>query len=166
MLLRQGNQFVAASGGSVHLTPEFVRFFNSLALMSESLYPAGATQPRMVYSLRESTRNNVPSLSITIDGETLTGSGNRKQFNWPGTSQGLKLASGPLTLASFDGVWGVFHFMSRAQWTNAGGNYVLEFPVEVAGQVQNRIWYETDAASANVFNRKLNAGRCVRFAAR
>jgi type VI secretion system protein ImpL len=169
VMVQQGTQYVAANTGSLRITPEFQRFFNTVAEFSQSLYPAGSQQPRVTYTLTELPRNAVQGLSITIDGETLSGSGARKQFVWPGNAQGMKLNGAGLgvPLATFDGLWGVFQFMSRARWTTTGpGSYELEFPLQFAGQTSVTVRYGLESANAALFQRRLAATRCVRQAAR
>ncbi len=165
VLVQQGSQYVASSTGSLRITPEFQRFFSSVATFSQSMYPGGSPQPRVTYTLRESPRNTVQGLTITIDGETLSGSGPRKPFTWPGSAQGVKLSVSGLQLASFDGVWGIFRFLSLANWKGSGSNYELEYPVKFAGQ-QTPVWFDLETANAAILKGDLAHVRCVRTAAR
>ena len=88
----------------------------------------------MSYSLRQSTKNTVEGLAINIDGETLSGSGVSKTFTWPGNAQGVKITGKNLIFPSWDGLWGVFRFMSSVKKQEAGGTTELLLPLEVGGQ--------------------------------
>ena len=165
VLVQQGSQYVASSTGSLHITPDFQRFFNSVAAFSHAMYPGGSPQPRLTYTLRESPRNTVQGLTMAIDGETLSGSGPRKPFTWPGSAQGVKLSVSGLQLASFDGIWGIFRFLSLANWKGSGSNYELEYPLKFAGQ-QTPVWFDLETTNAAILRGDLARVRCVRTAAR
>lgn len=166
VLLPQGSMYVATNTGTAHITPEFQRFFNTVADFSHAFYPGSSPQPRVAYTLTQSPQNNVNGLSITIDGDTLAGSGQRKQFTWPGSGQGLRLTSAAGDLASFTGTWAIYRFLAAAHWSKSGAGTLLEYPFGAAGQTPLSPKYELDGGGAFELQRRLAATRCVRVAAR
>ncbi len=122
LLTKQGSQYVAASGGTVTLQQPFVNSFNRLAQFSTALY-AGGPDPHFTYTLQPVPSAGIQSMTLNIDGETLTyngGSGAAKQFTWPGTQSGVQATyNGTYGWARYQGLWGVFRFLAKAD-TPAG----------------------------------------------
>lgn len=164
-LVKQGSSYVALNNGPVRITPDFVRFFNSIAGFSEAFYPNGSPQANLSYSLRELPENK-EGLTTSIDGRILNNPGARNQFAWPGTGQGVQLSAKSGDLPQFPGLWGVFAFLGNRdmQWKPAGSVYQLDLPIVSAGQRVGDLRYELDMANAAVF-RNLPHGRCVRAVA-
>ena len=139
VLVKQGPQYVPT--GEVPLTPAFVSFFNNAARLSEVLYKGGP-DPKLAYTLTPLKSEGIQGLTLTIDGQTLTSGGSGgagKQFTWPGTTPGSKLAGkfgGPdLNFFSYDGLWSAFRLMGEAErWEPAGSGYNLEWVVRLGGK--------------------------------
>jgi len=110
---------------------------NHAALISEALYPGGSQQVRFNYSLRQLPSPGVSQLSLTIDGQTLTGTGQTQQFAWTGTNSSVQgtvnYTGGSLVFANQQGLWAPFHFLQRATW-GQGPTPTLDWPLEVAGE--------------------------------
>ncbi len=128
-LVRAGSQYAPAAGSSVHLTPAFIRFFNRAAALSAALYPNGAREPHLSYSLRALPSEGLQSLTLDIDGVILksTGAGGPStQFTWPGASAHNARLTGSLGgpelgYESYDGLWAVFRFFGDADHSTASG---------------------------------------------
>jgi type VI secretion system protein ImpL len=143
LLSKQGAQYVAAPNGPMQLTPQFVGFFNRAAVFSEALYPGGAAEPRLSYSLTPLRTDGIQALTLIIDGQTFKSSGQggaAKQFTWPGASaHEAKLTGkfgGPdLALLSYEGVWAAFQFFGEAErWQSSGTGYNLEWVIRIGGK--------------------------------
>lgn len=168
LLVKLGNTYApAATTGSVHLAPNFVHFFNTVAAFSEAIYPNGSPQPRLGYTLVESADNKIEGLSTAIDGRTLQAPGARSQFEWPGTGQGVQIsAKNGLLLPQFPGALGIFAFLGNRdmQWKPAGATYQLDLPIISAGQRVGDLRYEIDVTAGNVF-RNMPRGGCAKAVA-
>jgi type VI secretion system protein ImpL len=134
-LTKVGSQYVAASGSTVHLTPQFVRFFNHAAALSEAFYAGGAKEPHLTYSMRALPSEGLHSMTLRLDGQTLkaTGEGGQSaQFTWPGSTHEARLSGslgGPeFGFESYDGLWAVFRFFGDAdRSTPSGSGYAFEW---------------------------------------
>jgi type VI secretion system protein ImpL len=139
VLTKQGNQYVAAQGGSATLTQPFVKFFNQLAQFSNALY-ANGPDPHFTYSLQPVQSEGIKSVTLAIDGQTLTsngGNGAAKQFSWPGTQSGAQpiVNLGGTTDIGWEthqGLWGVFKFFWRAETPAGPGR--LEWVIRTGDQ--------------------------------
>ncbi len=111
--------------------------------LQRALYSGGPGQIHYKYALRPHPTESVGSLTMNIDGQTLTytgGNADFKQFTWPGTTaQGVRLTvkisgGSDLGFPSYDGTWGVFHFFADAdKWQQTGSTYNIEWVLRVAG---------------------------------
>jgi type VI secretion system protein ImpL len=134
-LIKVGSQYALASGSSVHLTPQFVRFFNHAATLSEAFYANGAKEPHLTYSMKAMPSEGLKTMTLLLDGQTLkaTGQGGPTgQFSWPGTTHAARLngsLGGPeFGFENYDGLWAVFRFFGDAdKSTPSGGGYVFEW---------------------------------------
>ncbi|HEY1756953.1 MAG TPA: ImcF-related family protein [Bryobacteraceae bacterium] len=142
LLPKQGAVYVAAPGGSPSLLPNFVSFFNRLAQFSGVLYE-GTTDPHFTYSLKPVPSEGIDSVTLNIDGQTLTSSGGNgtvKQFTWPGAQPGVRATakfggSTDITWATYTGLWSVFRFFGRAEKpAGAGTSSSLEWVIRIGDQ--------------------------------
>jgi type VI secretion system protein ImpL len=141
-LPKQGNQYVAVPGGTVTLLPPFVSFFNRIAAFSNALY-AGGSDPHFTYSLQPVRSEGIQSVTLALDGQSLTSKGDNgpaKQFTWPGTQSGAQPTvnlGGNTDIAweTYTGLWGVFRFFARAD-KPAGASAVsrLEWVIRTGDQ--------------------------------
>lgn len=138
LLARQGPQYVPAPGGSINLTPAFVAFFNRAAAVSDAFYAGGAQDPHLTYTLKPVPSEGIQSLTLRLDGQVLTTSGNSsdpKQFVWPGTAAreakaSVKFGGTDLGWSTNEGLWAVFQFFEEAErWQPADSGYQLEWVV-------------------------------------
>jgi type VI secretion system protein ImpL len=142
VLPKQGADYVAVSGGGLSLNPQFVYFFNQAARFSEALYPGNAAEPRLTYSLRPMPSDQFTSMTLVIDGQsaTFTGQAGPKQYVWPSRELRLngKLAGGSeMGLQDRQGLWSAFRFFADAdRFEAAGGGYNLTWVVRQGREAQ------------------------------
>jgi type VI secretion system protein ImpL len=134
-LQKVGSQYVPAPGSNVHLTPQFVRFFNHAATLSQAFYASGAKEPHLAYSMRALPSEGLKSMTLRLDGQTLKANGaggQSAQFIWPGSAHEAHLSGslgGPeFGFESYDGLWSVFRFFGDAdKSTPSGSGYAFEW---------------------------------------
>jgi type VI secretion system protein ImpL len=179
---KQGAQYVANPAGGIQLTPAFVAFFNKAARFSDALYPNGATEPNLRYSLAPQRSDQIKEMSVTINGQTNKGTGS-KQYAWTGSAShnvriSAKLSGGSdFEFQDRQGPWALFRFFADAdRWSQSGDGYTLEWivrqgregrPVTVSGrELTYRFTVDTGGA-APVFQKDFLIGlRCISQAAR
>jgi type VI secretion system protein ImpL len=179
-LQKLGTQYAANPSSSIQLTPGFIAFFNAAARFSDAMYPGGAVEPSLRYSLAPQKSDQIREMSITIDGQTTKGS---KQYVWTGSANhNVKISAKLQGGSDFDfqdreGVWSLFRFFADAdRWSPSGNGYLLEWivrqgregrAVTVGGkELMYRFLVDTGGA-APVFQKEFLSGmRCVAQAAR
>jgi type VI secretion system protein ImpL len=133
---KDGNRWVGIDEPNIKINPNYVAFVNQAALFSDTLFPNGQQQPRMVYTLTPEKSDVVLGSTLTIDGVTQTfgASGGGKQFTWPGTSQQgvtgrVKVTGGTeLNVEPQSGLWGIYRFIhSSDKVTSVGGGQLIEW---------------------------------------
>jgi type VI secretion system protein ImpL len=182
VLPKQGTEYVAAPGGGLTLNPQFVFFFNQAAKFSEALYPGNAAEPRLTYSLRPMPSDQFTAMTLVIDGQstTFTGQAGAKQYVWPSRELRLggRLAGGSeMGLQDRQGLWSAFRFFADADRFEPGaGGYNLTWvvrqgreaqPVRVGGrELIYRFFLDMGGAPA-VFDKNFLASlKCISQAAR
>lgn len=120
---KEGNIYVAQPdpSGAITVNPAFLRFFNDAARFSEAIYPGGATEPTMRYTLTPVPSPKIDSMILTIDGQTPKNAP-PWQFVWPGSKNAevkltIKLAGGGSELPAQDiprSLWSIFKFFADA----------------------------------------------------
>ena len=143
LLLPQGSEYIPNPSSNQQVNPAFLSFFTRAMNLQHALYSGAPGQLQYKYALRPHPTESVGSLTMNVDGQTLSYSGGNapfKQFTWPGTSaQGVtltvKIAGGSeLGFPSYEGTWGVFHFFADAdKWQQTGSTYNIEWVLRVAG---------------------------------
>ena len=143
LLLPQGNEYIPNPSSTQQVNLAFLGFFTRAMNLQHALYTGAPGQLQYKYALRPHPTESVGSLTMNVDGQTLSYSGGNapfKQFTWPGTSaQGVtltvKIAGGSeLGFPSYEGTWGVFHFFADAdKWQQTGSTYNIEWVLRVAG---------------------------------
>ncbi len=184
-LNKQGADYVVNPSGGLALNPAFVSFFNQAARFSDAVYPSGASEPALRYSLQPQRSDQIKEMTLTIDGQStrFTGQEGGGQHVWPAAGNAnvrltAKLAGGSdLEVQNRDGLWSVFHFFADAdRWSGAGGTYNLEWvvrqgrearPVNVGGKELTYRFALSTGGLAPVFQKEfLNSLRCVATAAK
>ncbi len=138
------------------------------AALSDALHAGGSQDPHVAYTLRGVPSEGIQSVSLRIDGQTLTSAGNAppKQFVWQGAGahqvNGTVKFGGPdLGWADYEGLWSLFQFFGDAErWQPAGSGYDLEWivrtgkkPVTLAGKPLTVRFYLDMAGAPPVFQK-------------
>ncbi len=161
LLVKQGSQFAIGPSGGVN--PAFLNFFNAATAFSDAIYAGGAQDPHFIYTLKPEPSENIPTVNLLIDGQSLSYSGGAatpKQFTWQGggshsVQATVKLGGPDIAFSEAEGIWAVFRFFNRAdRWTPAGAGYSLEWiiragkdPMKVNGKPLI-VHFELDMAGA------------------
>lgn len=141
MLVLRGSEYVAQPGTAT-LTPDFVRYFNRAAALSQAVY-AGSPQPHLAYTLKSYTPEGLQGVTLTIDGQTLTSAAGQpasKQFTWPGPGAPsatllYKIGGQDFRAVLYNDPWAIFHFFAGAQRAQQQGSiYTIDWVPETSGQ--------------------------------
>ena len=184
-LQKQGSQYTPNPAGGVQLNPAFVTFFNNAARFSDAMYPAGAAEPSLRYSLTPQRSDQISEMTMTINGQTVksSGQGAAHPYVWPGAATPNIRISAKLTGGSDfefenrEGLWSLFRFFADAdRFSPSGGGSLLEWvvkqgreerPVMVGGKALTYQFLVDTGGAAPVFQKDfLNSLRCVSQAAR
>jgi type VI secretion system protein ImpL len=136
LLVPQGSQYVAGSGGVVQLTPQFVGFFNRAAGFSKALYPEGAV-PHLTFKMKPVKIEGIDAVAIQFNGQTLAfnGYGESKQvsFTWPeGANEVKATTTPPIDWFNEAGLWAIYEFLTNADRVEQVGSIThLEYDVVV-----------------------------------
>ncbi len=132
LLLPQGAGYVPNPEATQKVNPAFLSFFNRAKEIQRALYSGASGQLQFRYALRPHPTPSVSSLTLNIDGQSLSFGGSNpsyQQFTWPGTTaQGARStvkmsgSSSDYGWASYDGPWAVFHFIADADRAEQNGN--------------------------------------------
>ena len=127
----QGPPYSPALGAPQKVTPAFLQFFNKAAGISNALFPAGATTPTLTFTAHLHAQN-IPSATLILDSQQLSGADVSKQFTWSGQSSQAQLlatyGNAPLPLAQFSGPWALYRLIGKGQ-PEAGSPPKLAYPV-------------------------------------
>jgi type VI secretion system protein ImpL len=126
---KDGAQFVGTGEGGINVNPAFLRFFAQAAKFSEMVFPGGAQQPQMRYTLTPVRSDVVLGTTLTIDGQTATfgAAGGGKQFTWPGNPAGVqgkvKVTGGSeFAVEDQEGLWAIYRFIHGADRVSSTGS--------------------------------------------
>lgn len=178
---KDGGRWVGVGEGNIQINPAFVNFVNQAQRFSDMVFPGGAQQPKMAYTLTPLKSDVVTGSQLQIDGQSQTfgASGGGKQFTWPGSGQQgvrgtVKLVGGSsIDVEAQPGLWGIYRFIYAAdRVTPTGGGQSIEWivrqgkaatPMTVEGKVAS---YKFEV-NVPVFSREFNqALQCVPLIAR
>ena len=135
-VVRQGPQFAEKPGGSIRISPNFLAFLNRAAEFSSTLYRSEGAPPSLTFSLRPLLSDEVPSVTVAIDGQlarfTRTSTGS-KRLSWrAGEGREASLSGqfmGQDHELAFQGTWALFKLFQQAEWSSGDGSYVVEWPI-------------------------------------
>ncbi|MBM3752983.1 MAG: hypothetical protein FJW38_03285 [Acidobacteria bacterium] len=127
---KEGGKWTSVSEGGININPAFVGFVNQAQRFSDTVFPGGATQPRMTYTLTPVRSDVVTGSTLTIDGQSQNfgAAGGAKQFTWPGTNhQGVKgevkfVGGTSFGVEEAPGLWGIYRFIYAADTLTPSGN--------------------------------------------
>jgi type VI secretion system protein ImpL len=182
LMTKQGTQYAANPASGIQLTPSFVAFFNKAARFSDAVYPNGANDPGLRYSLAAQRSDQIREMSVTIDGQTTRGTGSKPHI-WTGSpSHDVRISAKLSGGSDFDfqnrqGPWALFRFFADAdRWSQSGDGYSLEWvvrqgregrPVTVGGKDLTYRFIVDTGGAAPVFQKDFLIGmRCVTQAAK
>lgn len=136
LLTRSGSGWAPVPNGPMHVNPEFVRFFGRATDLSSALYPT-AGSAGLSFTTEILPSKGIKSATVTIDGQSFSGSGISKAFTWSlASSRQAELianyGSGTLPLLQFSGPWAVFHLMDKGRVESAGVPAHLAYPLEIS----------------------------------
>jgi type VI secretion system protein ImpL len=124
LVVQQGSTFIQAINAPQKLNPAFLPFVNKAVSISNLLYPAGATSPTLTVTAHIRSQN-VPSATLILDAQQLSGSDVSKQFTWSGQSSQAQLmatyGNASVPLAQSSGPWALFHLIGKGQVEPGGG---------------------------------------------
>ncbi len=179
LLIPQGAGYAPNPSSHQTVRPQFLTFFEHAMDVQRALYAGGGSQMQLRYTLHPRATDNVTSLNLSIDGQTINYSGGAGQaipFTWPGTAgQGVRLSvtipgGTQLGFPSYDGLWGVFRFFDDATVLQHNGNvltlqWVLggERPVTGPNGKPVAVEFDLDTFAATPILEKgfLSSLRCV-----
>ncbi len=182
LMTKQGTQYAANPASGIQLTPSFVAFFNKAARFSDAVYPNGANDLGLRYSLAAQRSDQIREMSVTIDGQTTRGTGSKPHI-WTGSpSHDVRISAKLSGGSDFDfqnrqGPWALFRFFADAdRWSQSGDGYSLEWvvrqgregrPVTVGGKDLTYRFIVDTGGAAPVFQKDFLIGmRCVTQAAK
>jgi type VI secretion system protein ImpL len=112
------------------LTPQTLAWLDRLTAISEAFFPNGGPTPTLTYTATPLPIPGAESVSLEVDGQTLTttaGQTQSKTFVWPsGGGVLVRVKEGAnIPFASYDGVWGIFRMLNDAD-PRPSGSHVIE----------------------------------------
>ncbi len=108
-----GTLYTAVNPGTVN--PALLTFLNATHLVGATLFPSGATQPTLTFSIAQQATPNLAPASLEIDGATFLNVGVPNRIVWTYKPQGsVKLLGSGQTKNNF-GPWSIFHFAYAAK---------------------------------------------------
>ena len=134
LLVQQGSTYGIAPNPPMQVNPAFLHFFNRMADLSSTFFPAGATGPTLNFVLHNLPTKGVQKAVLKVDAQTLLLGDAPKQFTWAAaTASSASLTANDLPL-TFAGPWAVFQMLNKAKTQHAAapGTYDLSFALELA----------------------------------
>jgi type VI secretion system protein ImpL len=136
-VIQQGGQWTPSPTGTVKPTPQFLSFFNRLAVLSHVFFANGASAPSLNFTAHILPSPGIQSVTLSIDGQRLSGYDVSGPFNWSaqGAQQAQLIASyGSNNLPlQFTGTWSLFHLVDRGRVEQSGNPVRLAYPLEISG---------------------------------
>lgn len=179
---KEGGHWNAVAADNIQINPAFVGFVNQAQKFSDMVFPGGASQPKMTYTLTPIKSDVVTGSTLTIDGQTqqFGASGGGKPFTWPGVGQqqgvrgSVKLVGGTaFEVESQSGLWGIYRFIYAADKVQPSGNGISsEWIVRQGKAARPMIIGDKEASykfevNVPVFSREFNQSlQCVPLVAR
>jgi len=125
--LKSGSQYVANPMAPVPPSKAFLQSLTTFSRLNETLYPAGATAPKMSYTLKV-LPSNLEGVELKIGDKKLTGTGNQETFTWTGAPDVISVEKNGDPVDTVPaGPWAVFRFISHAKHiTSNDWQWVIE----------------------------------------
>jgi type VI secretion system protein ImpL len=139
-----GFKFVRQLGGSTGFSPTLLGFLAKAQDVTTVLFPAGAGEPQVPFSVRIRPTPRVASVIFDVDGqrfEYFNGPEEWRKMNWPaqGKSPGamlrVRLAGGREETLQQEGEWGLFRLLETGQVSGQPGqrDFSASFPFPSSG---------------------------------
>jgi type VI secretion system protein ImpL len=139
-----GYKFVRQLGGASGFVPELLVFLSKAQDVTNVLFPAGATEPAVPFSVRIRPTPRVSSVIFDVDGqrfEYFNGPEEWRKMTWPaqGKAPGallrVRIAGGREETLQQDGEWGLFRLIESGQLSGAPGmrDFAVSFPFPSLG---------------------------------
>jgi type VI secretion system protein ImpL len=159
MVVQTGTNFTPVPGSPVHLGNGFRTFLNHAATISSALFPAGATQPTLTFTLTPDKADSVPNAVLNIDGQSLTSTGAASTFRWTAQPASHTTLTGPTNSPLYQGTWSVFRFAYDAEYPSP--NRIKE-NFQFNNHSQGVVIYDVSGPGAPLLNPDfMRAARCV-----
>jgi len=177
LVVKQGKLWVAnPEAGDVHPSADFLSFLNRLQQIQDALFADGGAQMKTHYTLRPLPGQNVQAITLSIDGQQLTASGQpqSKQFTWPGSGQvTVSVKAGVnIPFGSYSGPWALWRWMydsdtrpsgtKTAQWSMLRqGHGQAQAPTDAEGKpIVLKVELSDLPAGVDIFDRGFFTLRC------
>jgi type VI secretion system protein ImpL len=136
LLTRSGSGWAPTPNAPMHVSPEFVRFFDRATQLSSVLFPASGSAG-LTFTTHILPSKGIKKATVSIDGQSLSGSDVSKSFTWSlATGRQAELianyGSGTLPLLQYSGPWAVFHLMDKGRLESSGSPAHLAYPIEIS----------------------------------
>jgi type VI secretion system protein ImpL len=120
--------YVPNPNAELKITPEFARFFDRMARLSDALYAQGTSPTPKVSFVFRQLPSNVDDLTLKIGTDTLAGINQQKTFTWTGLSTDFVEVSSKAygSLESHSGVYAVHQLIQNAHGLDADLEWVIE----------------------------------------
>ncbi len=125
--LKSGNQYVANPMAPVPPSRAFLQSLTTFSRINETLYPPGATSPKMSYTLKV-LLSNLEGVELKIGDKKLAGTGNQETFTWTGAPDVISVEKNGDPVDTVPaGPWAAFRFISHAKHiTSIDWQWVIE----------------------------------------
>lgn len=158
------------SGGAT-LSSEFLEQLRRARMISDSLFPRGATDPKVLFDVYPYPMPGATEVLLQVDGNGFRYRNEPQEWHeliWPGSggSSGaaVQVQAGARASKQFAGRWGLFRLLDSAQVTPAGpSRYRVEWNLSIDGARSVKVRYDLRAQSyKNPFRRGFfNEFRCT-----
>jgi type VI secretion system protein ImpL len=173
LLVRRGLGYGPRVGATPQPTAAFLEFFNRASGVSRAMFDESGAGPEVVFSLRPQTSDEIPEITVSLDGQSKTYTRTDAAFQtfvWDAArARGMRITgriNGVETLlVESPGMWGVFRVFQQAQWSQPDGNrYTVQW--SLPGQQQLLTAEITFVRGVPIFHPQQVAVRCVTQLAR
>jgi type VI secretion system protein ImpL len=139
-----GFQFVRQLGGSTGFSPALLGFLARAQDVTTVLFPAGAAEPQVPFSVRIRPTPRVASVVFDVDGqrfEYFNGPEEWRKMTWPaqgkapGAMLRVRMAGGREETLQQEGEWGLFRLLESGQVSGQPGqrDFTASFPFPASG---------------------------------
>ena len=168
--------FVAQSGGAIQISPAFMDFLTQMGRIADGLYPNGASDPRIDFSVSINAFNKSSTqVLFGVDGRVqrfsvASASESTGEFTWSLQSARQAQLQADVVPGGLDitesGPWGLFRlFFSASMWSGRGARTMVEWNTNSQGRpLLEPLRVQLSLPDApNIFRRDFYSGgiRCV-----